>query len=268
MSVWPSQGQLSFAVSQLHNLKMSLLLGSPGNVVWRVHACRTMCFLTGGLVGIASFSVLPNITPTMTLVLVILGMTPCLIQTWRHPMPSQFPFAAVHACLTSFLLGFHVHEKAILMATVPLGWLAASSHPRTQTTEASRASSRKVGKDAQPGDAAASHHSTSPASSRRDGASAHGGPGTEVAQQASRDVTDDGSQATGGPTASRDKGLQQTASEKDHQGGGGHEASLLMEYHVLGTAGHYGLLPLIYTLQEYPIKVAQSLAVGSVACSG
>ena len=261
MVVWPSQAQYSFAVYTLHDHMVSLLYSSPGTVIWRVHACGTLFFVTGGLVGIASFSVLPDITPPMTLVLVILGMTPCLIQTWRHPTPSRFPLAAVHACLTSFLLGFHVHEKAILMATVPLGWLAANSHSITHVPEGGPDPSQQARKQLQTGAAEASRHSISPTSSRKvlqNGASAHGGSGTEATQQATRALGDDGSQASNRATLGSDKGLQQEASDQD-EGGGGHEASLLVQYQILGTAGHYGLLPLIYTLQEYPIKVALCL---------
>ena len=79
--------------------------------------------LTGGLVGEASFSVLPNISSITTMVLVVLGMFPCTWSLWRHPHPLRFPRAVVVCTLTSFIFGYHVHEKAILMTIVPLAIL-------------------------------------------------------------------------------------------------------------------------------------------------
>ncbi|KAK9844901.1 hypothetical protein WJX74_008396 [Apatococcus lobatus] len=199
--------------------------------------------ITGGLVGSSSFSVLPNITPAMTLISVFLGMTPCLIQTWRQPAPGAFPFAAVHACLTSFLLGFHVHEKAILMATVPLGWLAASSY---MTFEDAYVPSENADRDL---------HT----------AAVGAGPVRRQLLRSASEMQDETSAGRGSgkdheSTTSASAGLSRKA-EAWHQsatvdtGTSRGEASQLMEYCVLSTAGHYALLPLIFTLQEYPIKV-------------
>lgn len=81
--------------------------------------------LTGGLVGEASFTILPNISSSMTMLCVLCSMLPCLITTWRRPLPGRFARAAVTTTLTAFMFGYHVHEKAILMPLIPFALLAA-----------------------------------------------------------------------------------------------------------------------------------------------
>lgn len=44
----------------------------------------------------------------------------------RRPDPAAFPAAVLYCTLCSFMLGYHVHEKAVLMVAVPLGLLAAA----------------------------------------------------------------------------------------------------------------------------------------------
>jgi alpha-1,3-glucosyltransferase len=70
---------------------------------------------TGGLVGIADFAVLPAVGPGTTLALVLAAMAPCLLRLWQEPRPASFLQAAAYACMCSFVFGYHVHEKAILM---------------------------------------------------------------------------------------------------------------------------------------------------------
>mmetsp|Transcript_37740 Transcript_37740/g.108790 ORF Transcript_37740/g.108790 Transcript_37740/m.108790 type:complete len:567 (+) Transcript_37740:1-1701(+) len=77
--------------------------------------------MTGGLVEVASHAVLPNILAPHTFALTLLAMAPVLAATWRRPRPRAFVHAVVYCQLCSFMLGYHVHEKAILTAVVPLG---------------------------------------------------------------------------------------------------------------------------------------------------
>lgn len=53
---------------------------------------------------------------------------PCLHPSHRRrrPDPAAFPAAVLYCTFCSFMLGYHVHEKAILMVAVPLGVLAAA----------------------------------------------------------------------------------------------------------------------------------------------
>ena len=81
--------------------------------------------LTGGLVGEASFAVLPDVTSSMAALVTLAAMMPALISTFRNPLPGGFYRATVFCSLTAFMFGYHVHEKAILMTLVPLAILAA-----------------------------------------------------------------------------------------------------------------------------------------------
>ncbi|KAG6579974.1 Dolichyl pyrophosphate Glc1Man9GlcNAc2 alpha-1,3-glucosyltransferase [Phytophthora cinnamomi] len=73
-------------------------------------------------------------------VLVILGFPPStegvalmsggLVQEasiWKYPDSSLFTSALAYCMLCSFLLGYHVHEKAILQVTLPMALMAADS---------------------------------------------------------------------------------------------------------------------------------------------
>lgn len=77
--------------------------------------------MTGGLVQEFTHSVLPSITPLTTMVLSIMFMLPALTKLWMSgPNSKQFVRCLVLCGLTSFLFGWHVHEKAILMVIIPL----------------------------------------------------------------------------------------------------------------------------------------------------
>ncbi|KAF0682748.1 Aste57867_25151 [Aphanomyces stellatus] len=83
--------------------------------------------MSGGLVQDAVFVVLPAVAPWVCGVFTLLAMTPVLRDVYRYPDPSLFMPALVYCMLCSFLFGYHVHEKAILQVTLPLGLLAVES---------------------------------------------------------------------------------------------------------------------------------------------
>uniref|UniRef100_H2Z9N9 Alpha-1,3-glucosyltransferase n=1 Tax=Ciona savignyi TaxID=51511 RepID=H2Z9N9_CIOSA len=80
---------------------------------------------TSGLVQNVEHVVLPTILPGFTFVVTILAMVPLLLHIWFKPSPSksfsfnQFLRSIVLCSLTSFMFGWHVHEKAILMSVLP-----------------------------------------------------------------------------------------------------------------------------------------------------
>ncbi|KAL0272987.1 UNVERIFIED_CONTAM: hypothetical protein PYX00_005773 [Menopon gallinae] len=81
--------------------------------------------MTKGLVQDIYHSVLPNVTPKVTFALTVLSMLPCLLKLWRCPgNPLHFIRCLVICGLSSFLFGWHVHEKAILMSIIPLSLIA------------------------------------------------------------------------------------------------------------------------------------------------
>ncbi|TPP57950.1 Alpha-1 3-glucosyltransferase [Fasciola gigantica] len=90
--------------------------------------------MTGGLVGEIQHSILPSVRPLHTAMLTFIGMCPTLIQCARARNGSekeivssnyvQFLTGLTGAAWSSFLFGWHVHEKAVLMILLPLNLLA------------------------------------------------------------------------------------------------------------------------------------------------
>ncbi|KAH9640977.1 hypothetical protein HF086_015073 [Spodoptera exigua] len=85
--------------------------------------------MTGGLVQQYDHAVLPSITPTMTIVLTVVTMIPALIKLWHLCADRRYRVLSFVRCMVvcaacSFLFGWHVHEKAILMILVPLTFLS------------------------------------------------------------------------------------------------------------------------------------------------
>ncbi|KAH3843091.1 probable dolichyl pyrophosphate Glc1Man9GlcNAc2 alpha-1,3-glucosyltransferase [Dreissena polymorpha] len=77
--------------------------------------------MTGGLVQEFKHAVLPSVTPLVTLVLTAFSILPCLYLLWSGPKgPQSFVRALVLCGFGSFMFGWHVHEKAILMMIIPL----------------------------------------------------------------------------------------------------------------------------------------------------
>lgn len=76
--------------------------------------------MTGGLVENQTHAVLPSITPSITVLLTLFCMGPMLVVIWKHSHARLFTPVIVSCQLCSFIFGWHVHEKAILMATIPL----------------------------------------------------------------------------------------------------------------------------------------------------
>ncbi|CAG4964649.1 unnamed protein product [Parnassius apollo] len=85
--------------------------------------------MTGGLVQEYNHVVLPSIMPSVTFVLTVLSMLPALVKLWYLGADARYRSVSFVRCLTvcatcSFMFGWHVHEKAILMILIPLSFLA------------------------------------------------------------------------------------------------------------------------------------------------
>ncbi|XP_055914228.1 probable dolichyl pyrophosphate Glc1Man9GlcNAc2 alpha-1,3-glucosyltransferase [Eupeodes corollae] len=82
---------------------------------------------TGGLVKEYVHVFLPKISPMVTFVLTAAVMVPCVIRllffTEKRDSGRAFLQAVAICSCTSFMFGWHVHEKAILMVTIPLSLL-------------------------------------------------------------------------------------------------------------------------------------------------
>ncbi|KAK9739810.1 ALG6, ALG8 glycosyltransferase family [Popillia japonica] len=101
--------------------KMAVLAGSRMNL----HQINSTASMTGGLVQEYTHNVLPSITPVLTIGLTALLMIPGMLKLWKlERSPLNFLRFLIICALTSFLFGWHVHEKAILMAIIPLSILS------------------------------------------------------------------------------------------------------------------------------------------------
>ncbi|GAA5857846.1 hypothetical protein JCM1840_000934 [Sporobolomyces johnsonii] len=73
-----------------------------------------------GLIGSTTFGVLPDVTPKVTFALSAAFLLLYLAKLWFDPSFKRFLDAVVLSAMTSFLWGWHVHEKAVLLFLVPL----------------------------------------------------------------------------------------------------------------------------------------------------
>lgn len=80
--------------------------------------------VTRGLVGDTSFAVLPDISPRTCFGLTLLFQTIPLIKLFFQPSWDNFIGAVTLCGYASFLFGWHVHEKAILLVVIPFSLIA------------------------------------------------------------------------------------------------------------------------------------------------
>ncbi|KAK0911065.1 glycosyl transferase [Friedmanniomyces endolithicus] len=80
--------------------------------------------VTRGLVGDTSFAVLPDISPRTTFVMTLAAQIPALTKLFFRPTWDNFVATLTLCAYASFLFGWHVHEKAILLVIVPFSLLA------------------------------------------------------------------------------------------------------------------------------------------------
>ncbi|KAK7431804.1 glycosyl transferase [Neonectria magnoliae] len=80
--------------------------------------------VTRGLVGDTAFAVLPEISPKMCFALTLFFQVLPLIKLFRLPTWENFIGAVTLCGYASFLFGWHVHEKAILLVIIPFSLIA------------------------------------------------------------------------------------------------------------------------------------------------
>ncbi|KAI0772707.1 glucosyltransferase [Irpex lacteus] len=86
-----------------------------------------------GLVGDTVFAIIPNVKPIHTFIITIAFQTVYLVKLWRKPTYKSFVTALTLCGYTSYMFGWHVHEKAILLVLVPLSLLAAENNAYFRT---------------------------------------------------------------------------------------------------------------------------------------
>ncbi|XP_059819906.1 probable dolichyl pyrophosphate Glc1Man9GlcNAc2 alpha-1,3-glucosyltransferase isoform X4 [Hypanus sabinus] len=84
--------------------------------------------MTGGLVQEFQHAVLPSVSPLATLICTLLSIMPAIFHLWLKPRgPRGFLQCLILCALGSFMFGWHVHEKAILIAILPLSLFAVEN---------------------------------------------------------------------------------------------------------------------------------------------
>ncbi|XP_005090004.1 probable dolichyl pyrophosphate Glc1Man9GlcNAc2 alpha-1,3-glucosyltransferase [Aplysia californica] len=76
--------------------------------------------MTGGMVQEYSFVVLPDVPPIVTMMVTVIAMMPSLYSLWVSKDKVSFVRSVVLCAYTSFLFGWHVHEKAVLLMIIPM----------------------------------------------------------------------------------------------------------------------------------------------------
>ncbi|XP_048216386.1 probable dolichyl pyrophosphate Glc1Man9GlcNAc2 alpha-1,3-glucosyltransferase isoform X2 [Perognathus longimembris pacificus] len=81
--------------------------------------------MTSGLVQQFEHTVLPSVTPLATLICTLIAMLPSVFCLWFKPQgPRGFLRCLVLCALSAFMFGWHVHEKAVLLAVLPMSLLS------------------------------------------------------------------------------------------------------------------------------------------------
>ncbi|KAL4892285.1 glycosyl transferase [Aspergillus ambiguus] len=80
--------------------------------------------VTRGLVGDTAFAVLPEVTKEHTFALTFLFQLLPLVKLWLRPDWDTFVGALTLCGYASFLFGWHVHEKAVLLIIIPFSLIA------------------------------------------------------------------------------------------------------------------------------------------------
>ncbi|KAK9470946.1 glycosyl transferase [Dipodascopsis tothii] len=107
----------------LYSAADRVLLAVGERAPWAVRAVKGVS-PTAGLVGEATFSVLPAVPPRLTFVLTLFYQLQALGMVLWKPSYERFLGAVTLCAYASFLFGWHVHEKAIMLVLVPFTFLA------------------------------------------------------------------------------------------------------------------------------------------------
>ncbi|KAG2178076.1 hypothetical protein INT43_003329 [Umbelopsis isabellina] len=83
--------------------------------------------MTRGFVGDTKFAVLPQIDAIHTLIITVIAQLLPLKVLWDRPTFKSFLTSLVLCGYASFLFGWHVHEKAILLILIPYSLMAADT---------------------------------------------------------------------------------------------------------------------------------------------
>lgn len=104
------------------------LLAIVGKKSGLLQSDSVLASMTGGLVQEFDHIVLPSVPPLVTIILTFATWLPALGKLWLCPnSPVQFVRCVVLCAWSSFLFGWHVHEKAVLLIILPMAILVVVS---------------------------------------------------------------------------------------------------------------------------------------------
>ncbi|CEG78607.1 Putative Alpha-1,3-glucosyltransferase [Rhizopus microsporus] len=83
--------------------------------------------MTKGFVGDTQFAVLPTIEAIHTLIFTTGVQLIVLQKLWRKPTFNNFLSSLILCAFATYLFGWHVHEKAIMIVLIPYGLIATDS---------------------------------------------------------------------------------------------------------------------------------------------
>ncbi|KAI3650745.1 hypothetical protein MP228_004226 [Amoeboaphelidium protococcarum] len=131
-SLWPFRYQLPQLMARLFPFKRGLVHAywAPNFYALYSFADKIFCKVlqrsaqsantASGIVQETVFCVLPQISPKATFLLTLISHSVPLYRLWKRPEYNQFVLTITLCALGSFMFGWHVHEKAILLALFPL----------------------------------------------------------------------------------------------------------------------------------------------------
>jgi alpha-1,3-glucosyltransferase len=117
--------QISQLLSRLFPFGRGLVHDYWAGNVWAIWVLGDKVF---GFIGrrIGESWSLPDITPSLVALILLIGLVPGLVCGWKAS-PSILLHCTVFSAMSSFMLAYHVHEKAIMTAIIPLTLLAPTS---------------------------------------------------------------------------------------------------------------------------------------------
>ncbi|KAG1079557.1 hypothetical protein G6F42_023704 [Rhizopus arrhizus] len=83
--------------------------------------------MTRGYVGDTQFAALPTIEALHTMIITLVIQLVVLQKLWRKPTFDNFLSSLTLCTFASYLFGWHVHEKAIMIVLIPYGLMASNS---------------------------------------------------------------------------------------------------------------------------------------------
>lgn len=89
---------------------------------------KSVAATSRGIVGDTVFGILPDVTPRTCFILAFTFMCVYSVPLWCKPTYNKLVACVTLCALTSFAVGWHVHEKAIFLALVPLTLQAAQDY--------------------------------------------------------------------------------------------------------------------------------------------